>query len=392
MTRLSVDQARQYASAAGFTGDALAMIVAIAQAESGLRTDARNRNTDRFHSVDRGILQINSHWHPEVSDACADDPACAFQAGFRISERGRSFHPWSTYTNGAYQQFLPKGVSWMQVDYARATPMWLPLAHSYDSNQRLFVVIHKTAGDATPHSVFTTLTQRRLSVHYGVGREGEVAQYIPESRGAWGNSPLEHGHLASLPGGDPNTYTISIEHCDPDGNNRSDLTAAQKAASFKLVADICRRNNIAPHNIIGHRDIEPISKPDCPGNYPLDELRAFVAAGGDMGVPSGWHDDGTTLRASAGGVPIVEGFRKYVLSHPWDPKNAPLGSEYGANPVEASYPQGGAGTRQDFHYASLGWTQQRGVYLIALGDEFRWYKHELAQLQQQAHAIPPTPA
>jgi hypothetical protein len=236
------------------------------------------------------------------------------------------------------------------------------------------------------------LTQRRLSVHYGVGREGEVAQYIPESRGAWGNSPLEHGHLASLPGGDPNTYTISIEHCDPDGNNRSDLTAAQKAASFKLVADICRRNNIAPHNIIGHRDIEPISKPDCPGNYPLDELRAFVAAGGDMGVPSGWHDDGTTLRASAGGVPIVEGFRKYVLSHPWDPKNAPLGSEYGANPVEASYPQGGAGTRQDFHYASLGWTQQRGVYLIALGDEFRWYKHELAQLQQQAHAIPPTPA
>ena len=111
-----------------------------------------------------------------------------------------------------------------------------------------------------------------------------------------------------------------------------------------------------------------------------------------MGVPSGWKDDGGTLRASAGGVPIVKGFRDYVLSHPWDANNVPLGSEYGANPVEASYPQAGAGTRQDFHYTSLGWTQQRGVYLIALGDEFTWYKHELAQLQQQAPAVPPTPA
>lgn len=104
MAVLSIAQARQYAAAAGFTGTSLDIIVAIAQAESGLNTDAVGRNADG--SRDRGILQFNSRWHPEISDACAFSPACAFQAGYRVSARGTNFSAWTTFSAGTYKRFL----------------------------------------------------------------------------------------------------------------------------------------------------------------------------------------------------------------------------------------------------------------------------------------------
>ncbi len=105
MTVLTTQQAAQYAAAAGFTGDGLNTIVAIAHAESGLDTAARHVNSDAQSSVDRGILQINNYWHSEVSDSCAYDPACAFQSGYSISQNGTNFTPWSTYNSGAYRQY-----------------------------------------------------------------------------------------------------------------------------------------------------------------------------------------------------------------------------------------------------------------------------------------------
>lgn len=105
MAVLSVSQATQYAAQAGFSGNAQNIIVAIAQAESGLNPQAQNCNNPGG-TCDRGILQINSYWHSEVSDQCAYDPACAFQAAYRISGNGRNFSPWTTYTSGAYKQYL----------------------------------------------------------------------------------------------------------------------------------------------------------------------------------------------------------------------------------------------------------------------------------------------
>lgn len=104
MATLSVQQAASYASAAGFSGQALNIVIAIAQAESSLNTQARHVNAGG--SVDRGILQINNVYHAEVSDACAYDPACAFGAGYKIASGGSNFTPWSTYNSGAYKQYL----------------------------------------------------------------------------------------------------------------------------------------------------------------------------------------------------------------------------------------------------------------------------------------------
>ena len=48
------------------------LVVRVARCESGLNRKAENINTDG--SKDRGLFQINSRWHPEVSDEEAFDP------------------------------------------------------------------------------------------------------------------------------------------------------------------------------------------------------------------------------------------------------------------------------------------------------------------------------
>lgn len=90
----------------GFRGKALIRAVAVALAESGGRTDAVNTNTDKYRSRDRGLWQINDHWHPEVSDADAFTPARAAAHAYRISHAGRDWSAWSTWNNGSAQAQL----------------------------------------------------------------------------------------------------------------------------------------------------------------------------------------------------------------------------------------------------------------------------------------------
>jgi murein DD-endopeptidase MepM/ murein hydrolase activator NlpD len=94
-------QLAQLAASAG-PGDT-ATAAAIAMAESGGDSAAVGTNTDG--SRDRGLWQINTRWHPEVSDACAFDPACNAQQARAISNGWSNFHPWSSFNSGAYLKF-----------------------------------------------------------------------------------------------------------------------------------------------------------------------------------------------------------------------------------------------------------------------------------------------
>lgn len=102
-TRLTAAQIAGYAYAAGFRGTALRNAVAVALAESGGNPAAVGVNSDRWRSRDRGLWQINDHWHPEVSDAQAFNPAQAAVAAYRISSHGTSWTAWSTWKSGAAQ-------------------------------------------------------------------------------------------------------------------------------------------------------------------------------------------------------------------------------------------------------------------------------------------------
>lgn len=100
MSTLSPAQVAAYALAAGFTGPRAVWATAVALAESGGRTHATGVNSDAYRSRDRGLWQINSHWHPEVTNAQAYDPATAARAAYTISHGGKDWSAWSTYGNG----------------------------------------------------------------------------------------------------------------------------------------------------------------------------------------------------------------------------------------------------------------------------------------------------
>ena len=94
--------------------------VAVEWAEAGGNTDAKHVNTDG--SIDRGLWQINSRWHPEVTDAQAYDANASTDAAYRISFGGTVWTPWAVFNNGAYTRWI---------DSARAavsrhirTPWW----------------------------------------------------------------------------------------------------------------------------------------------------------------------------------------------------------------------------------------------------------------------------
>ena len=128
----AADLCARVGSNAGFTGDRLVTAVAVALAESRCNPAATLVNTDG--SRDRGLWQINSRWHPEVSDDCAYDAQCNADAAFRISGQGTSWTPWVTFNTGAYRSWLdearaavdrldtgPDSVVWRQSNYTASS-------------------------------------------------------------------------------------------------------------------------------------------------------------------------------------------------------------------------------------------------------------------------------
>ncbi|WP_409181693.1 transglycosylase SLT domain-containing protein [Amycolatopsis sp. VS8301801F10] len=112
MSKLSAGEIAEHAYRAGFRGHALTTAVAVALAESGGNTRAHN-GTPPDNSY--GLWQVNMlgslgparrrefrlHSNDELFDA--DENA---KAAWAISGHGKSFQPWSTYTNGAYKSHL----------------------------------------------------------------------------------------------------------------------------------------------------------------------------------------------------------------------------------------------------------------------------------------------
>lgn len=93
---------------------------AIAQAESGGCQYAKHGPTDdrpvkqcRYTFSTRessyGLWQVNRFAHPQYSAASLYTELGNAKAAVEISNGGSNFKPWSTFTNGAYKQFLTSG-------------------------------------------------------------------------------------------------------------------------------------------------------------------------------------------------------------------------------------------------------------------------------------------
>jgi len=108
-TQYSDEAMLRLAFDAGFDSENAVTIVCIALAESGGHDDSMGYNGPTpgcpLGSIDRGILQINSCYHYEVSDACALNAACSFREAFRISYGGLEYGEWTTYRYRLHLQY-----------------------------------------------------------------------------------------------------------------------------------------------------------------------------------------------------------------------------------------------------------------------------------------------
>lgn len=106
---LSAEEIARVAYDAGFKDrTTLARAVAVALAESSGKIRATHTNSDSSKSIDRGLWQINSRWHPEVSEADAFNPPAAAAAAYRISSGGKSWSAWATWGSGAAAAQMPR--------------------------------------------------------------------------------------------------------------------------------------------------------------------------------------------------------------------------------------------------------------------------------------------
>jgi N-acetyl-anhydromuramyl-L-alanine amidase AmpD len=126
-------------------------------------------------------------------------------------------------------------------------------------------------------------TKSQVSAHYGVGKAGEVHQYVQEKNTAWhaGRVHAPTWSLIKQAGGglyiNPNYYTIGIEH---EGLDDTDWTDEMYNTSGNLIKAISKRWNIVldRKHIIGHHEIYSLKT--CPGSkVDIDKLIALASAG-----------------------------------------------------------------------------------------------------------------
>jgi hypothetical protein len=194
-------------------------------------------------------------------------------------------------------------------DYPDAIDYYVDRSRVFQGNNSCSaIVVHGTGGSAeqTVEQLgdwFRT-NASQVSSHFGIGRDGRVAQYVRLWDGAAANCCPEPGHdpfWDQFGGDNLNVHTISIE-CINDQANSLPLAEPQKLALFGLVKWLCQRYSLGPEQVKSHSSIAPLSRARCPGvAFPFDELQAFLKGesmqhyGPGVGDFDHWFIDGGSL-------------------------------------------------------------------------------------------------
>lgn len=125
------------------------------------------------------------------------------------------------------------------------------------------------------------------SAHFVVSKQGEITQLVDLKDAAWAQglsaSKIPQSTLKAVRdrNTNPNQYCISIEHEGKYKDTRGALTEKQKAATIELIKFIRPEVKriygidipIDRQHIVGHYEINPKGKPNCPGEkFPFAEI------------------------------------------------------------------------------------------------------------------------
>lgn len=156
------------------------------------------------------------------------------------------------------------------------------------------VVLHIAQGPLT--ALYPTFNAPGgASAHFCVGKDGTLEQYVSINDTAWANGLHFQNNEWLNPQGkkvapawpdliapiNPNLSTVSIEH---EGFFDEAWTPAMSDANTKLlqwIANECNLSYVAHRTLIGHGDLDPADRPNCPGpTVDFDD----IAAAGNGGV------------------------------------------------------------------------------------------------------------
>lgn len=178
------------------------------------------------------------------------------------------------------------------VEYVKISPnKTSPRDHAIDT-----ITIHCMAGNLsveTCANVFAP-TSRKASSNYGVGSDGRVGCYVDEADRSW---------CSSNKANDMRAITIEVAN-DGGADTGWHVSGVAMSSLIKLVADVCKRNNIhklvwsdSKDDRINHRNgcnmtvHKDFKNKDCPGAYLMskmpyiaDEVNKLLGASGGSSV------------------------------------------------------------------------------------------------------------
>lgn len=161
------------------------------------------------------------------------------------------------------------------------------------AHQVTAVVLHIAAGSLA--GVYATFNQpgRKASAHFCVGKDGTIEQYVSVNDTAYANGLSwqnnqwlnPRGRVVQptwqnlIPKTNPNLYTVSVEH---EGFPQDVWTTEMYDANNRLLLWLADQFNLtyAPRRtLIGHCEIDPLDKANCPGpNVNYDRIAEDIAA------------------------------------------------------------------------------------------------------------------
>lgn len=162
----------------------------------------------------------------------------------------------------------------------------------------LAICNHISAGTMGSMDAWFKNPSSNASSTFGIGRSGEIHQYVDIEHGAWTQGitkdAIQHATapLIKQMGINPNLYFVGIEHEGYEGNGiDGSLTEDQFLSScwvHKYTQDYVQKRyghkiELNPYYVLGHFQIDPRRKPNCPGKmFPWARLYAELAIANDM--------------------------------------------------------------------------------------------------------------
>lgn len=130
------------------------------------------------------------------------------------------------------------------------------------SRPLIAIVLHIMDGSLKGTDAWFQNPASQASAHYGIGKDGEIHQYVQDSNVAWHAGRVDKPTVPVIPGVRPNYYTLGIEH---EGWAKENLPLELYVASARLLRKLSKTYGLPldPEHVWLHREV--YSKKTCPG-------------------------------------------------------------------------------------------------------------------------------